>query len=492
MTDLVWSAIAPELILVTAACTLLLVDVFVKPPLRSLGWITAAALVGVVASVVIQLDNLLELRAAGDSSISLGFGGMIIVDGGALLLRAALTGVLVLAVLAAWQMLQQIGRRAAETLALMFLATAGFMLLGASANLVMMFIGLEVGSISLYVLAGMTRESLMADEAALKYFLLGSFASAVFIYGVALLYAGTGSVSIAAVDAAFTGQILTRPGVLYLALALLAAGLLFKVTAAPFHAWAPDVYQGSPAGVVGFMAASAKLGGFAGLLRLTTITFDRFIGDWQPALAALAAVSIVLGTLLAIAQSDLRRMLAYSGIAHAGFILIGVASGSAAADTVIFYLAVYTIQLVAAFAITAMVSGPTSSGSALESYSGLARRSPLIAGVLALMMIGMSGMPVTSGFIAKFGVFRAGWEADLRWVVIVALVASVAAFFFYLRVIVDMYMREPVPAEAPGTPRVAPEAGVAGSVALWVAATVTVLAGVYPGPLLELIRNALP
>ncbi len=491
MTDLVWSAIAPEIVLVVAACAILLVDVFLKPPLRSMQWLTAAGLVTASAAAIIQFDRMLEQRSL-DPSVSLGFGRMILIDGRAVFVRALLMVVLVLAVLAGWRMIEQVGRRGAETLALMFLATAGFMLLGASANLVMMFIGLEVGSISLYVLAGMTRESILADEAALKYFLLGSFASAIFIYGVALLYAGTGSVEVFAVEAAFSGFVVVTPAILYLALAMLMAGLLFKVTAAPFHAWAPDVYQGSPAGVVGFMAASAKIGGFIGLLRLGTITFQRFAVDIAPALGALAAISIVLGTLLAIAQPDVRRMLAYSGVAHAGFLLVGVAAGVTATEAVLFYLAVYAVQLVAAFGVTAMVSGATSSGSPRQAFVGLARRSPTPAAVLTVMLLAMSGMPVTSGFIAKFGVFRSAWSADLEWLVIVAVVASVAAFFFYLRVIVDMYMSDPVPAEAPGTPHASPEPGWSGRTMLWAAGIVTLAFGVYPAPLLDLVRNVLP
>lgn len=483
MIDLIWSAIAPELMLVIVSCLVLIVEVWKRPPLKSMALLVGAGLAATWAAWALQvsrLQDLLAQRAIG----TFAFNGMVISDGTAVVAKLILLVILTMAVALAWPMLGEIGQRSAETLALMFLATAGFMLLTAASNLVMAFIGLEVGSISLYVLAAIARQSRLADEAAMKYFLLGSFASAVFIYGVALLYAGSGSVQIDALGV-FTGRVVVNPGVLYLSMAMLVVGVLFKVTAAPFHAWAPDVYQGSSAGVVGFMAASAKVGGFVALIRIVGTTYARFIADWQPAMAAIAALSIVLGTLLALSQTDFRRMLAYSGVAHAGFILIGVAAGRSAGEAILFYLAVYTVQLLAAFGIASIVSGPTSSGSPFSAYKGLAARSPFLATALATTMLGMSGMPVTAGFIGKLGVFRAAWEQGLEWVVVVALVASVAAFFFYLRVIVDMYMRD----ADDETAEVLSEPHVASRVALAIAVTVTVFFGLYPAPLLDLIRN---
>lgn len=483
MSDLIWSAIAPELLLVIAAAVILIVEVWQRPPLKSMGWLVGAGLVGTWAAWFLQFSRLRDLVEAGTGG-TLAFNGMVVSDGTSVIAGLILLVVLTLGVAMAWPMLAEVGARSAETLVLMFLAASGFMFLAAASNLVMAFIGLEVGSISLYVLAAVARKSRLADEAAMKYFLLGSFASAVFIYGVALLYAGTGSVSIDAMSA-FSGRVIVSPGVLYISMAMLVVGVLFKVTAAPFHAWAPDVYQGSAAGVVGFMAASAKVGGFVALVRIVGLTFGRFVDDWRPALAAIAALSIVLGTLLALSQTDFRRMLAYSGVAHAGFILVGVAAGSTATEAILFYLAVYTVQLVAAFGIASIVSGPTSSGSPFASYKGLASKSPLLAGGLAVTMLGMSGMPITSGFIGKLGVFRAAWEQGLEWLVVVALVASVAAFFFYLRVIVDMYMRD----ADDDTADVAAEPEVAGRLAISLAVVVTTLFGLYPAPLLDLIRN---
>lgn len=489
MTDLTWWAIGPQIWLVIVAAIMIIVEVTLRPPFKAMMMLAGAGLLGAVSGLVLQFIRHNEQVTLGIPR-EVAFNAMILRDGTGVVANMVLLIVLVLGVGMAYPMLERVGERSVETLALMFLGSAGFMFLGSSANLIMAFIGLEVGSISLYVLAGMARKSRLADEAAMKYFLLGSFASAIFIYGVSLLYAGTGSVSVVALAQAFppnpeTGSsaLILQPGVLYLSMALLLVGLLFKVTAAPFHAWAPDVYQGAPAGVAGFMAASAKVGGFVMLLRIVEFTFPRFDSDLKPALAGIAALSIVLGTLLALSQTDLRRMLAYSGVAHAGFLLVGVSAGALAHPEIMFYLTVYTIQLVTAFGVAAMVSGPTSSGSPFTAYAGLARRSPIMAGALAIAMLGMSGMPITSGFWGKLGVFQKAWAAGYEWLVVLGLVASVAAFFFYLRVIVNMYMRPDDDESA----EVDEEPHVVGRLVLSLAAVITILLGVYPAPLLDLI-----
>ena len=434
-----WFPIGPQLFLLLAVFAVLGYDLAASPKDKGVhGLIAITGLSGAGFAVALQYRQL----SNGVLERPTWFSDMLVLDGSSIFVNVVLLVVLGLGLLFAWPMINDLGTRGAETMALMMLSTVGFMFMGSSINLMMMFIGLEIGSIALYVLAGIARDKSLADEAAVKYFLLGSFASAVFVYGVALFYATTGSVQLTAYFTSFGGLVNTKPGLALLSMALMAAGLLFKVTAAPFHSWAPDVYQGAPAGVTGFMSASAKVGGFAGLMRVMFLGFSELAGTWQPMLAAVAAFSIVLGTLLAITQEDLRRMLAYSGVAHAGFILMGVASGRAAVEEILFYLAVYSILLVSAFGITSLVSGSSSSGSARSEYVGLGKRSPLLAGSLALVMIAMSGMPVTSGFMAKFGIFQVAWSQGLAWLVLVALIASVAAFFFYLRVVVDMFMRE--------------------------------------------------
>jgi NADH-quinone oxidoreductase subunit N len=477
MTDVSWLAIAPELLLAVGAAAVLLVDVQWKPNTRVLGAIAGATLLLAGGAAVVQWP------AAAAPELS--FSGMIVLDPTAVFGRFAVLAVTALGIVAGWELFERLGRRAAEGLALVLLAATGFAFMASSVHLVMIFMGLEVGSIALYVLAGITRESRTSDEAAMKYFLLGSAASAVFVYGVALVYAGTGALNLLSIRSFLGGVVLTRPAVLLIGIALLVVGLGFKVTAAPFHSWAPDVYQGAPAGVVGFMAAAAKLGGFAALTRILFSAFPLYREDWAPVVAGIAALSVVVGTALAIVQTDVRRLLAYSGVAHAGFILTGIVAGGTGGPAVWFYLAVYTVQLVGAFGVVAAVGGSTRSGSDLDDYAGLARRSPFLAAAFSLLLLGMAGLPLTAGFVAKFGVFRDAWQGGFEWLVIVALLASVAALYVYLRVIVVMYMRDPdteasVPARA--TTRWAVSFAV----------VVTVVLGVLPRPLLDLAGDALP
>jgi NADH-quinone oxidoreductase subunit N len=270
--------------------------------------------------------------------------------------------------------------------------------------------------------------------------------------------------------------------VILIGLGLVVVGLGFKVSAAPFHSWAPDVYQGAPAGVVGYMAAIAKIAGFIAIARILMVGLISLEANWLPIVAAIAALSMVLGAIMALVQGDVRRMLAYSGVAHAGFIMTGVVGGTT--EGILFYLVVYSLQLVGAFAVAAAVSGPANSESSIDAYRGLSRRSPLLAGSFTVLLLGMAGLPVTSGFIAKFGVFAEAWNSGFEWLVIVAVLASVVAFGFYLRIIVVMYMddSEAADVEVPGTSRWV----------LAVAVGTTLLWGVLPGSLLSLAADALP
>jgi NADH-quinone oxidoreductase subunit N len=476
-----WLAIAPELVLALGAALVLLVEVQFRPRARSLGRISA----GVIAlAFLLSLGQRAWLQGLDRTTLTEGdllpFGGMIAIDGMAVAGRLVMLTVTTLGLAGAWKTIEALGRRAAEAIALVMLATVGFSLMAATPHLVMMFLSLEIGSISLYVLAGITRERAESDEAALKYFLMGSFASAIFVYGVALLFAGTGALNLIDQDLVLSGVLITRPAVLLVGLGAVVVGMGFKVSAAPFHAWAPDVYQGAPAGLVGFMAAAAKVGGFGALTRILTEGFTEMAASWGVVVAGLAAVSMVVGAGLAIVQEDVRRLLAYSGVAHAGFILTGLVAGRPGAPGVFFYLTVYTVQLVGAFALVAAVA-PRSD---LIAFAGLGRRQPLSALALTILLLGMAGIPVTAGFVAKFGVFQEAWRAGFEWLVLVAVLASVVAVFLYLRVIVTMYMSE---GEA-----VAP---MPGSLTRWVAGlavAATIVLGVFPAPLLDLAADALP
>ena len=480
-----WLAVFPLMTLGLGAAAVLLIDVQWKPHPRRLTFATALILLIAAVAIGLEAGWLRRFEAGGVTGSLVPFGGMLVIDRYSLFAGLLLLTVALLGVGAGSAFFERLGRRAAEGLALLLLATAGFLLLASTPHLVMMFLGLEIGSISLYVLAGFSRQEARSEEAAIKYFLLGSFASAIFVYGVALVFAGTGSLDLFSQRELLNTTILLKPAVLLIGLGLMVVGLAFKVTAAPFHGWAPDVYQGAPAGMVGFMAAVAKVGGFAALARILTTGFADLVGSWGAVVAAIAVLSMLVGSFLPVVQSDFRRLLAYSGVAHAGFILTGVVAGSIGIGSIWFYLAVYAIQLVGAYAVVAVVNGPASAGSPIAGFAGLGRRQPLLAGALTVLLLGMAGIPLTSGFIAKFGVFQQAFRAGYGWLVVVALVASVVSFFVYLRVIVAMYMQEPETDEVltvPGPLRLV----------LLAAMAVTVVLGLFPIPLLRLTDVALP
>ncbi len=484
--DISWLGILPELILGLGAALVLLIDVQWKPRSQVLCQVAGIVLTLAGIAALIQRVWLEGLGPEEQTAANLTpFGGMLVIDQYGVFAHLLLIVVALCGLGAGWRFFESLGRRGAEGLALLLLSTAGFALMASTPHLVMMFLGLEIGSISLYVLAGFTRTETASEEAAIKYFLLGSFASAIFIYGVALLFAGTGSLHLFEQRVFLSSNIVLRPAVLLAGLALTIVGLAFKVTAAPFHSWAPDVYQGAPAGVVGFMAAAAKVGGFAALVRLLSTGFADYASTWALVVAGIAVLSMLIGSFLGVVQDDLRRLLAYSGVAHAGFILTGVVAGRNGTGGVWFYLAVYSVQLVGAYAVVAAVSGPSSAGSALARYSGLGKRQPFLALGLTVLLLGMAGIPLTSGFIAKFGVFQEAWRAGFGWLVVVALLASVVSFFIYLRVIVAMYMGD-------ASDELAPPLGVPVRAVLTVAMAVTLIFGLLPAPLLRLAANALP
>ena len=483
--DLNALAIAPEAILTIAVVFLLLVDVQFHPGHRWWGLAAGVGLLGATAAAVLQW---VDFSGADGEAF---FSGMIVVDG-----FAAFAGIVVfpltgLGLMAAWPLIRSLGGRGAEFVTLILISAIGAHLMAAAGHLVMVFIGLEVFSISLYVLAGFTRDRADSDEAALKYFLLGGLASAVFLYGAALLFAATGTLSIIGIGEFLGSTVLLRPGILLAGTALVLVGLGFKVSAAPFHVWAPDVYQGAPGGVTGLLAAAAKVAGFAALARVMTVALGPRIADWAPAVGVIAAASIVVGTLLALAQSDIKRMLAYSSVAHAGFVLSALVAGRAGVPDMWFYVATYSVQVLAAFAVASVVSGPAGGRSPLSEYAGLSSRSPFLAGTLGLMMLAMGGIPVTAGFVGKVAVFRSAIDAGYLWLVIAGVVATVAGLFFYLRVIVLMYM-QPVVASGPGDSGAVLRTPGGIRVVLLVAAAVTLVAGLVPWPLLDWLRDALP
>jgi NADH-quinone oxidoreductase subunit N len=384
------------------------------------------------------------------------------------------------------QQLTRLGWLQTEIWPLFLFSVGGMLLFPASNDLLTMFVALEILSLPLYILTGMARRRrLLSQEAAMKYFVLGAFSSAFFLYGTALLYGFAGTVTLGGIAAALS-QNAQASGLVIGGTALLAVGLLFKVGAAPFHQWTPDVYQGAPTPVTGFMAACTKFAAFGALLRVMYVALGGTQWDWRPAMYGVAILTMVVGSVIALTQTDIKRMLAYSSIAQAGFILIGVLSTSQAglAGTMIYLLA-YGLATIGAFAIVTLVRDASGEATHLSQWAGLGKKSPLVAGTFALFLLAFAGIPLTSGFTGKFAVFSAGIAGGAGPVVVVAVIASAIAAFFYIRVIVLMFFSEPA---ADGPVVVIPSSFT--TIAVTVTALATLVLGIMPQPILDLVNQA--
>ncbi|MCL8023792.1 NADH-quinone oxidoreductase subunit NuoN [Nocardioides bruguierae] len=382
-----------------------------------------------------------------------------------------------------------------EIYPLMMFAVGGMLLFPASGDLLTMFVALEVLSLPLYLMTGLARRRrLLSQEAALKYFLLGAFSSGFFLYGIALTYGFAGSMDLAAIDVAVRSDLGNR-GLMLMGLAMLAVGLLFKVGAAPFQAWTPDVYQGAPTAVTAFMAACTKIAAFGALLRLFYVAFGAERWTWMPVLGGVAALTMLVGVLMAIVQTDVKRMLAWSAVAHTGFLLtgvIGVQSPTELADgqvtslqAVMFYLATYGFATVGAFAVVMLVRDASGEATGMDRWVGLGRRSPLVAGVFSLFLLSMAGIPLTAGFTGKWSVFVVAMSAGMWPVVLVAILASVLGVFFYVRQIKIMFFSAPTEASASV---VTPSPLVVTVITVGVIGTLAL--GLVPGPVLDLASHA--
>ena len=363
-----------------------------------------------------------------------------------------------------------------EVFPLTLFALGGMMVFCSANDLLTMFVALEVLSLPLYLMCGLARRRrLLSQEAAVKYFLLGAFASAFFLYGLALLYGYAGSVRLADIANAAAGSDRSDT-LLFAGMALLIVGLLFKGSVGPFHAWTPDVYQGAPTPITAFMAACTKVAAFGGILRVLSVGLESTQWEWRGVLWGVAIVSMVIGAVLGLTQTDIKRMIAYSSIAHAGFLLIGaIVLTPEGVSSTLFYLLAYGFTTVAAFGVISLVRDADGEASHLSQWAGLAKRSPLVAGVFTFLLLALAGIPLTSGFIGKFVVFSAALSDGMAPLVVVALVASAVAAFFYLRVIVLMYFSEPAP---DGPTVTVPGAFTTAAITLGV--VVTLLLGLVP------------
>ena len=384
------------------------------------------------------------------------------------------------------QQFTRLGYLQTEIWPFLLFALTGMLVFPAANDLLLMFVALEVMSLPLYLLAGMARRRrLLSQEAALKYFLLGAFSSAFFLYGAALLYGYSGSVSLVAIADTLSAKP-SEGGLVAVGMALVVVGLLFKVAAVPFHQWTPDVYQGAPTAVTAFMGATVKIAAFGALLRVMYVSFGGMRWDWEPMMWIIAALTMIVGSIIAITQTDIKRMLAYSSIAQAGFILMGVIAASAAGlASSLFYLVAYAFTTIGSFAVVSMVRDASGEATHLSKWAGLGKKSPVMAAVFSLFLLSLAGIPLTSGFIAKFGVFSAAIGSGATWLVIVGVLASIIAAFFYVRVIVLMYFSDPTPDTASV---VVPSAFT--TIAITVSAVMTIALGVFPQWLLDIIDQA--
>jgi len=468
----------PELILTLTGVFLMLVEPLLAPgkSRKQLGWFAISGTLFAFAATICQHAH----------PAATAFYGMVQVDAFSIFFHLLICSVVLVTLLSSLDYFEGFATHAGEYFALICFAAVGMMLMTSSVELLMVFIGLEISSISTYILAGFRKGKGASAESALKYFLLGSFATAFFLYGVALIFGATGSTSFAGIAA---GIPLTQtPLLVVTALALILIGLCFKVSAAPFHVWTPDVYQGAPSPVVGLMSTAPKAAAFAVLLRVTYTAFPTLQHRWSLLIWALAVCSMLVGNLCALLQRDVKRMLAYSSIAHAGYLLVAFtalrADGIAAAC---FYSAAYAAMNVGAFIVITQVAGVEEKLRNLEDFAGLAQQRPVLAGAMAFFMLSMIGIPFTAGFFGKFYVFSAALHAGHLWLVIIGLLNSGIACFYYLRFLVNIY--SPAPASKAEGLRGKP-VSIATGIALALCVAATLALGIAPGCVLRLAGRA--
>jgi NADH-quinone oxidoreductase subunit N len=429
--------ILPLVILVVWACVVLIVDLFI--PREHKGWTALLAAVGLAGTLGITLAQ------AGREMT--GFNGMVTLDGyssflEALFLASGLAGVAI-----AYDYLKRLGIERGEYYSLLLFSITGMMLMAQASDLIVIFLALELLSIPLYVLAAWARPRVTSEEAGLKYFLLGAFSTGFVVYGVALVFGATGTTSLSGIVVAIAAGTFTRY-LLLIGAALILVGFSFKVAAVPFHMWTPDVYQGAPTSVTGFMTVGAKAAGFAALLRIFVSALPSLNLDLVPVLWGLSALTMVVGNVIAISQTNIKRLLAYSSIAHAGYILMAFVSfGKAqvqdvAVASALFYLVTYALTMFGAWAIVIALEKQDGVGLEINDYAGLGKRKPALAAAMTVFMLSLTGLPPTLGLIGKFYVFRAAIQGGFIGLAVIGVITSLISAYYYLRVVVVMYMRD--------------------------------------------------
>ena len=472
-------AILPVLILFGGSLALLLATALVRTKVTTRVATSATLLVSLAALATTFWQWHCIDRAGPSTTIA----HAIVLDGFSVVATATIVIGLAMSALVAHDWATRENVSGAEFHILALASSAGAVLMTQANDLIVIFLGLEILSIGLYVLAAFDRHRAKSSEAALKYFLLGGFASAIFIYGAALVYGATGSTNLTSISYFLGANVLLRPGLLYAGGALLLIGFAFKVAAVPFHLWSPDVYEGAPTPVTGFMAGIVKVGAFAAFIRVLISSLGTQLDTWRPILWVLIIATTLVGATLALIQRNTKRMLAYSSINHAGFMLMGLWAGTIRGTAAtLFYVMTYAPIVIATFAVLTLVGGVGDENHGIEFYRGLARRQPWLGGALAVLLLSQLGVPLTTGFYAKFSVLAAVVDAGSSTLAVVALVGAAIAAVFYLRWTSTLFA-----GDATGT-RIPVPPATATVIALGVAATVVF--GVWPGPLVTLAQHA--
>ena len=479
-----WWALTPLLVLAGGGLALLVIAALT--PSWPRGLYAAATVTTASAALVVALIQWYEIQDDGPRSL---VGGAMSFDGFASFVTVLICATVILTALVADDYLRRVGLEGPEIYGLVLMAAVGGVVMAGATDLIVLFLGLETLSLALYVLAGSQLRRLESQESAMKYFVLGGFSSAFFLYGVAMVYGATGSTNMAQIFDYLSSTVLLEDRLLLAGLALLLVGLGFKVAAVPFHFWTPDVYQGAPSPVTGFMASAAKAAGFAALLRVFVVAMQTYEQDWQPAVLALTVATLVVGSVLAIVQTNVKRMLAYSSVSHAGFILIGVEVATARGTSgSLVYLLAYAVIVIGTFAVVGVVGRSADGDQSLESYRGLSQRRPVLALVFTVLLLAQAGVPLTSGFIAKFGVISAAAADEEYLLAVAAMLTAVIAAFIYLRIVVSMYLADPTPEQTEQPVRIPLSAGLA--IGLSVAFTIVV--GIVPGFIVDFADGSVP
>ncbi len=462
--------VTPEIFMTALALIVLITDLFAKKK----GFLAALSIIGVTG---------VALSMFGTSGTT--FGGMFISDGYSSFFKLIFLITVVLAVLISVKYISIERVNFGEYYSLILLSTLGMMIMASAADLIVLYLGLELMALSTYILAGFIRHDIKSNEAALKYFLLGAFSSAFLLYGISLIYGLTGTTDIYAIASHISEKGLSGNPALSLSMTLFAVAFGFKIAAAPFHMWAPDAYEGAPTSITAFMSVGPKAAGFAVLGRVFMIAFASIKIEWAMVLIPLSILSMGIGNIVALAQTNIKRMLAYSSIAHAGYALLGViVANNEGLSSMMTYLMIYAFMNMGAFAVIIMLRTEGFTGDKITDYEGLAKTHPFLAVLMLIFMFSLTGIPPTAGFIGKLYVFMSAINAGYTWLVIVAVVFSVISAYFYLRIIMYMYMKEP---------KVEVATSQSGTLvaALGVTTVAVLVIGVFPSFLVKLAKAAL-